>query len=247
MSTQTVIDVNEETREWTSDDGKLNLAFITITFEDGVEGSVACKPGNEEKVKDILKGLMDKPTDGWDLEEKAAFQGVPQAKVKQYPGKPQGQGGGGGGGGYGGGGPRVDDPATRASIEAQKAMGVAAALASNAITAGVMDPVEALAFVGSSTPILAAVLRATGAATVAAGTPAGTSTPGTGEKPAQGNTGGSIEGLRAEAEALFGTKARVQIAYKRAYGEPGKFDEMSEAELSDLMDAKRSEDEGAQS
>jgi hypothetical protein len=81
-------------------------ATIDLMFVDGSEGSVNTKPEYAEKHVKALMAIVGQPGE-FDVEEKPEYNGIPQFKVKEYPGKPTGQGqfggGGGGGGGRGGG------------------------------------------------------------------------------------------------------------------------------------------------
>lgn len=154
MTAKTITSVNEEPRHWTSDDKKISLAFITVTFGDGSQGSVACKPDNTENVIKILQGLRGKESE-FDLEAKEDYNGIPQFKVKGYPGKPGQQDGqrpfGGGGGRPSG---SRHDPETNASIEAQVAAKIAGEMAVSDRTVG--DPLE---FVIDAIPRITQAIR----------------------------------------------------------------------------------------
>lgn len=76
-------------------------AAVDVIFADGSEGSYASNPTNVEKHVTSLNALVDKESD-FELEKRDDFNGIPQFKIRDYPGKPTGgfqggfQGGGGG-------------------------------------------------------------------------------------------------------------------------------------------------------
>lgn len=156
MTKMTITQVSDEPRIW--EGGQYGpLAFIKVTFEDGSQGDVACKPDNAENVIGILNGLKGKESD-FQLEAKADYQGIKQWKIKDYPGKPGQQSGGGSGGGFKGGGQR-HDPQTNASIEAQVAAKIAGEMALGMLANKTLADNDPVAFIAEATPKIAAAIR----------------------------------------------------------------------------------------
>jgi hypothetical protein len=238
---KTIMSVNTEPRIW--DKGKHGpLAFIEVTFADGDQGSVACKPENAERVIGILEGLERKEFD-FGLEAKDDYNGIKQWKVTGYPGKPGQQDGDGsakssGGGGFAG--RRQSSPEDRSSIEAQVAAKIAGEIAVALINQPDFDPTGGTGPVGvvlDAIPQIAQAIRSAANGDSGSGSrPSGGPLPPPGSDEAEGGTppaspsglgwdetaSQSIEKLKARATVLYGSAGAVMVAAKKMFPEVKK-------------------------
>src|SRR3990167_7039402 len=96
MTTKTIERVLDEYSTWEGKKG--TLAFVKVHFADGDHGDLGCKPENAQARIETLKALIDVPSE-FGLEAKDDYQGIPQWKIVDWPGK-QPYGGGSGGRDY---------------------------------------------------------------------------------------------------------------------------------------------------
>lgn len=259
MTAKTITSINEEPRFWDSDDGKIKLAFITVTFEDGSQGSVACKPDNTENVIKILQGLKGKESE-FQLEAKKDYNDIKQFKITGYPGKPGQQQDGqrpfGGGGGR-----QRHDPETNASIEAQVAAKIAGEIAS---ANSFLSAETALKFTVEAIPVLAAAIRQAAAQKSESGsrppdgpspTPDSDDPPKSGGDEAEGEAPGASPSGQEDKEDLgWGTgpmtakqKAKLNMLYGNAVTKAARamFPEVSKVgDITETMAAALIEDKG---
>ncbi len=85
-------------REWQGSFGP--GASVKMWFVSGEQGEYSTKPEKAQQHIDALTALVGKPGE-YEVEQRPDFDGVPQLRVKNYPGKVQPAGGFGGKGGGG--------------------------------------------------------------------------------------------------------------------------------------------------
>lgn len=257
---KTITSVNEEPRHWTSDDGKISLAFLTVTFGDGSQGSIACKPENAENVTKILNGLKGKEAD-FQLEAKPDYNGTKQWKVTGYPGKPGSQDGQNRG--FPPPGPRQrHDPLTNASIEAQVAAKIAGEMAVSLIASSKPLNADPVSFVAHAIPRITAAIRqaARGEKSESTGAPSsgGPLPPPDSDDPPKGGeaegvapgvtpsgqdlgwgTGPMTAKQKAKLNTLYeGKPSRVLVAARAMFPEVQKVADLSEDQAAALIEDK---------
>lgn len=94
MTTQTIDYVNPLPRTWEGPNG--TIEFISGTFAGGDAWSLGCKPDNLTDRLRTFEDLVGVESD-YELEAKDDYNGVPQWKLKSWPGKPVYGGSGGSG------------------------------------------------------------------------------------------------------------------------------------------------------
>lgn len=218
-------------REFETGDGK-PLTGHDVIFDDGDEGGVVTSRNADDvtAMHEALEGLKGKTIE-FEVDGNRVYNNTTIWKVKNFPGKPRGSGGGGGGG-------RKDWVDTSPSVEAQTALKQAV----NAL--GTFNPevhsdgiTEYIGLVRQTALGFARTLvdakKITGFGQPAPEEPKQ-------EQPAEAAQP-SANGLRAmqqDAIAVFGSKAKVQIAYKKMFAEGAKFEDIEDEALMALIDEK---------
>lgn len=246
MTKQIIEDVLDEVREWTNQDGTLTLHFISGTFDDGDQWSIGVKPENVEATKKALIALIDKERE-FTLEKGNEYNGVQQWKLKDYPGKPKSSGDGGGKKSGGDWETFAERQQKNRSFQAQKAAGITSAVVSNMIAAGAkFDLAEAMKLVELGTrDLFALFVELSGELQQSAQQTEQKSE----QKPPEKKSAKSakknddteiadqeLTDLRDAVVELYGTRGKALGAHRRNEGEASSFNEISAAELQELIE-----------
>src|SRR5574342_418012 len=218
-------------REFETGDGK-PLTGHDVIFDDGDEGGVVTNRNADDvaAMHEALEGLKGKTIE-FEVDGNRVYNNTTIWKVKNFPGKPRGTGGGGGGGG------RKDWVDTSPSVEAQTALKQAV------FALGTYNPeihsdgiTEYIGLVRQTALGFARTLVDAKKIT-SFGQPAPEEQKQE-QAPAAAPSTDGLRPMQQDAVAVFGSKAKVQIAYKKMFGEGHKFEDIDDESLMALIDEK---------
>ena len=204
-------------REFTTNDGKALVAH-DVVFDDGEEGGVITGPSaaDSEAMQTALNALKGEATE-FEVDGFREYQGNKKWKVINFPNKPRGSGGGGGG--------KRDWVDQSPSMEAQGAVKNAIAAIGSFNTKDFPDGTpEYIGMVREMAKGLYKVVQ---------------EIKGPGEAPKPEENYGPMQ---QDAIRIFGTPARVILAYRKMFESTKAFDAITDEELVVLIEQKNAEE-----